>query len=108
MSLFLITLQTFSENENHYEKTCFIHPNCKKHLNQNIQKNALLRYTVYHKPVRLNSLTRLDISDVDTVWTYGGQMSTPPIDIYFSYFFPSHIKLTQNNANKDLKSVNRA
>ena len=31
-----------------------------------------------------HSLTSLDISDLDTVWTWGGQTSTPPISKYFS------------------------
>ena len=54
------------------------------------------------------SLTSLDISDVDTVWTWGGQTSTPPISKYFSKIFsPSHIKHTNNNSNKDFKSVKR-
>ena len=39
---------------------------------------------------------------------HGGQTPPPPMNKYFSQFFsPSHIKLTNNNPNKDLKSVER-
>ena len=47
----------------------------------------------------LNSatLTSLDISDVDTVWTWGTNVPQP-ISKYFSEIFsPSHIKLNYNN-----------
>ena len=55
-----------------------------------------------------NFLTSLDISDVDTVWTWCGQTSTTPISKYFSEIFsPSDIKLTYNNPNKDFKSIKR-
>ena len=48
------------------------------------------------------------MSEVDTVWAWGGQTSTPPINKYLSEIFsPSHIKLTNNNSNKDSKSVKR-
>ena len=50
-------------------------------------------------------LTSLDISDVDTVLTWGTNVP-PPRNKYFSeIFFPSYIKLTNNNPNKEFKSV---
>ena len=53
-------------------------------------------------------LTSLDMSEVDPVWAWGGQTSTPPGSKYFSEIFsPFHIKLTNNNPNKDFKSVER-
>ena len=52
-------------------------------------------------------LTSLDISDVNTVWTWGDKCP-PPISKYFKAIFsPSHIKLTNDNQNKDFKSVER-
>ena len=52
-------------------------------------------------------LTSLDISDVDTVWTWGDKRP-PPGSKYFSEIFSlSHIKLTNNNPNKDFKSVEK-
>ena len=51
-------------------------------------------------------LTSLGMSEVDTVWAWGGQTSTPPISKYSSEILsPSHIKLTNNNPNMDFKSV---
>ena len=48
------------------------------------------------------------MSEVDTIWAWGGHTSTPPISKYFSeIFLSSHIKLTYNNPNKDFKSVKR-
>ena len=39
---------------------------------------------------------------------HGGQTSLPPMSKYFSEIFsPSHSKLTNNNPNKDFKSVER-
>ena len=53
-------------------------------------------------------LTSSDIGDVDTVWTWGGQTSTPLISKYFSEIFSlTHKKLTYHNPNKDFKSVKR-
>ena len=53
-------------------------------------------------------LTSLGMSEVDTVRAWGGQTSTPLISKYFSEMFsPSHITLTNNNLNKDFKSVKR-
>ena len=57
--IFNHTSNIFEKLESLRKKTCFIHRNCKKHLNQNIQKHVLLQYTVYHKPVRLNSLKKV-------------------------------------------------
>ena len=46
------------------------------------------------------------MSEVDTVWTWGGQTSTPLISEYFGEIVsPSHIKLTNLNPNMDFKSV---
>ena len=67
----------------------------------------LLRFTFQRNEKFIYSvLTSLDISDVDTVWTWSRQTSTPPISKYLSGIFsPSHIKLTY--INKDFKSVKR-
>ena len=46
-------------------------------------------------------LTSFDLSDFDTIWTWGGETSTPPISKYFS----ENVKLTKHN--KDFKSVKR-
>ena len=44
----------------------------------------------------------LDISEVNTVWTWGDKRP-PPISKYFSEIFsPSHINLTNNNHKKNL------
>ena len=53
------------------------------------------------------SLTSLEISDIDTVKTW--ETNVPPqISKYFSKIFsPSHIKLSDNNLNKDFTSVER-
>ena len=54
-------------------------------------------------------LTSLDLSDVDTVSTWGNKRPSPLRDKYFSEVFSqSHVKLTNNNPNKDFKSVKRA
>ena len=51
-----------------------------------------------------SSLTSLDISDVDIVWTFGDKRP-PPRNKYFSEFFSlSHIKLTNNNRRKSRNS----
>ena len=42
------------------------------------------------------ALTSLDISDIDTIWTY-----------FSESFCPSYIKLTNYNPNKDFESVGR-
>ena len=44
---------------------------------------------------------------MSTPFGHGGQMSPPPpISKYFNEIFsPSHIKLTNDNPNMDLKSV---
>ena len=56
----------------------------------------------------VKELTSLGMSEVDTVWAWGGQTSTPPISKYFwEIFSASHIKLTYNNPNKDFESVKR-
>ena len=53
-------------------------------------------------------LTSLGMSEVDTVRAWDGQTSTLLISKYFSEIFSSsHIKLTNNNLNKDSKSVER-
>ena len=45
---------------------------------------------------------------MSTPFGHGGQTSTPPGSNYFSEFFSQiHIKLTNNNPNKDFKSVER-
>ena len=54
----------------------------------------------------LKDLISLGMSEVDPVWAWGGQTSTPSISKYFSEIFsPSHIKLTNNNLHMDFKSV---
>ena len=54
------------------------------------------------------TLTSLDISDVDTVWTWDGQTSTPPGNKYLSEIFSlSHIKPTNYYPYQDFKSVKR-
>ena len=54
----------------------------------------------------INVLTSLDISDVDTVRTWGNKR--PPAYKYFSAIFsPSHRKLTYNKPDNDFKSVKR-
>ena len=53
-------------------------------------------------------LISLGMSEVDTVWAWGGHTSTPLISKYFwEIFSASHIKLTYNNPNKDFESVKR-
>ena len=48
------------------------------------------------------------MSEVDSVWAWGGRTFTPPMSKYFSETLsPNHIKLTYNNPNKDFKSVKR-
>ena len=48
------------------------------------------------------------MSEVDPVWAWGGQTSTSPGSTYFSEIFsPRHIKLTNNNPNKDFKPVEK-
>ena len=60
-----------------------------------------------YRPIFI-ALTSLSMSEVDPVWAWGGQTSTPPISKYFSEMFsPSHITHTNNNLNKDFKSVKR-
>ena len=46
-------------------------------------------------------LTSLDISGVDTVWTWGGKKKSQNFSEFIS---PSHIKLTNYNPHKDFKS----
>ena len=47
-------------------------------------------------------LTSLDMTEVDTVWAWGGQTSPPPGSNYFTEIFsPCHIKLTNNNPNNN-------
>ena len=52
-------------------------------------------------------LISLDMSDVDTVWTWGDKRPPAGNEILQYNFSRSHIKLTYNNPNKDFKSVER-
>ena len=57
---------------------------------------------------RILFLTSLDISDIDTVWTWGEQTCTPLGSRYFSKILsPNYIKLSINNPKDDFKSVKR-
>ena len=49
----------------------------------------------------------MDISDVDTVWTWGEQTSPLPKCINFSESFSSSLLKLPNNNHKDFKSVER-
>ena len=54
----------------------------------------------------VDALTSLRMTEVDTVWAWVGQTSTPPISKSFSEMFSSsHIKITNNNPNMNFKSV---
>ena len=76
-------------------------------LKLNLSKNHNNQKYVLLPAWNFLSLTSLDTSDVDTVWTWGKNVP-PPISYYFSKFFsPSHIKLTDNKPNKGLKLVER-
>ena len=68
--------------------------------------NASKKTRIFFSFCIQNLFTNLDMSDVDTVWTWGGQTSTPPISKYFSRIIYNP-KNDPNNPNKELKSVKR-
>ena len=84
-----------------------LHFQYKKKMNTSEEKlkntkSLQIRFVIV-SAISQDILISLDISNVDTVWTWGSKVpSPPPLSKYLSEIFPRRqIKLTNNNSYKN-------